>query len=499
MSRTLIKKRGPVEVYFILYLAALILILPDLHNDKKGNKDAFDETSAGFIINPVKPSLSCRLYIDSSGVRISEFDAENTIHYSGAVKNVKMLFTITDEETNNSIMLETDKDYESSDFNITHNLDNNLVKFYWKPPIYERRNKNYIVNVTARANPTNLSDSLLEKTGSSTLPTIVKKAQFRLAVYVNRPGNVIYLPSDNVDLVADSAKANSTKADLRTNSEFYTGDMSLYTVHSPLRSIANQQWENRIIVIGLNPQKDLAELPELAVSGAGNAYISGITANEIKLSGTTPSSGRTNVKLKLTRKYDKREVMTDFSIIPEPLFKPDYDAEMYPDNTYTIDPKLPSLPGQDVKVVLTVDNNIILTSRQGSTFEYTPNADLIDKTVSIERYVNGKKIGQTYPIKIMPLPPPSIANFNEKSARLITFEIVSQGLYRGEKNLVTDIEIIGNAKWQEYFPNIQSDNLKRNSNKQFFMLTPLKDDQPFRFRARAVDKRGKKSEYFIYD
>lgn len=496
MSRKLIKKRGPVEIYFILYLAALVMILPDIKDNVEGKDNLFDEGSVTFHLNPVKPSLTCRLFIDSTGVRISEFDAENTIHYSGNVKNVQMEFTITDEETSNSVMLETDKDYETSDFNLYHNPENNLVKFYWKPPIYERRNKNYIVKITAKANPVDFTDSITAITPTSEQPMIIKRSQFRLAVYVNRAGTVVYVPGGD-DLAKGTGGRDSIRQSPSLEREFLIGDMSLYPVYSPLRVIANQQWENRIIVIGLNPQRDLSELPEITVTG-GEAYISGISPNEIKLSGTTPSSGRMNVKIKLKRKYDMKEVSADFSVVPEPLFKPEYDAEMYPGNPYTIDPKLPALIGQDVKAVIMLDNRTLVTSRHGSKFEFSPDISDTGKIVSLERFVNNKRIGQTYPIKILPFPAPSIININEKSAKIITIETICYGIVRGEKNIISDIEIIGNAKWQEYFPNIISEAAK-SSYKQFFMLTPLKDDQPFRFRVRAVDKRGKKSDFFVYE
>ncbi len=497
MSRKLIKKRGPVEIYFILYLAALILLIPDKNENIPENDAESEAAIVPFYINPVKPSLTCRLYIDSSGVRISDFDSENTIHYSGSVKDVKMRFTVIDEETNNSIVLKTDEDTRSGDFSLYHNSDNNLVKFFWKPPIYERKNKNYIVNITAYADPSNIDNSL-HGTSDERVPSIVKRAQFRLAVYINRPGKIVYLQSDQDSLSAGLSEKPESVFPMGFSS-VQTGEMSMYPVHSPLRAVTNQQWENRIIVIGLNPQTDLAELPEPEVSGNGTAYISGIGPNEIKLSGTAPISGNMRVKLKLTRKYDRRDVSADFSVVPSPIFKPEFTSEMYPGNTYLIDPKLPQLPGQDVKAELkSQEGSILVSSRQGAKMEFSPSESDTGSVLLLERFVNNQKIGQTYSMKVLPLPPPVITGIEEKGERLVTITTKSFGFYKGEKNLIQDVELSGNAKWQEYFPNrstVTDDNVHR----QHFMISPKNGSGQFRFRLRIIDKRGKKSEYILYE
>ena len=95
------RKRRLVEIYFILYLSALLFLLPD------GKKDDVDSIGTGiqiyqpsFNLIPEKNTLICRVVLDSAGPRIMYLDSVNTIFYTGDVEDVNFEFTVEDQTIN---------------------------------------------------------------------------------------------------------------------------------------------------------------------------------------------------------------------------------------------------------------------------------------------------------------------------------------------------------------------------------------------------------------
>jgi hypothetical protein len=74
------KRRG-TEIYFVLYLSALILLLPG--KQEKKSSDAVDAITAifqqSFSLLPEKNSLLSKITTDSTGATILQLDTSNVL------------------------------------------------------------------------------------------------------------------------------------------------------------------------------------------------------------------------------------------------------------------------------------------------------------------------------------------------------------------------------------------------------------------------------------
>ena len=87
------KKRNKVEIYFILYLAALILILPE---SKKNEEQAEEKENIGLSLIPEKSVLNLRLLKKDGQNNIIRFDSVNKIYFNGKFDNIDFTYTIND-------------------------------------------------------------------------------------------------------------------------------------------------------------------------------------------------------------------------------------------------------------------------------------------------------------------------------------------------------------------------------------------------------------------
>ena len=177
-----LRKRRTVEIYFVLYLAALILLLPT-HNEEQAETERKRNSNFQFPISiyPDKNILQCKLMFDSSSNKVVSLDSSNTIYLAGNAVDVQYEFTIEDQSLNQQITLNSNSNPFSKFFSITQNSEKQTAVFKWSPPLNERLNKVYLVKVTAFVK---IKDS--ENINSKELKQIEVKTQFSLNInYLN--------------------------------------------------------------------------------------------------------------------------------------------------------------------------------------------------------------------------------------------------------------------------------------------------------------------------
>ena len=189
-------KRRTIEIYFILYLAALIFLLPDGSEVfRTGKGTGIKVFQPEFVLLPDKTTLTCRAIFDSSGTKIISLDSVNTIFYSGDVEDVKFDFIVEDQTLKNSLTLNSESKPTTKFFRIEEHRDKQAAFFYWTPPTHDQFSKIYLVKVIATAKtkkPDPNVNSQIEKKNEG---KIVKfTTQFSLFVmYANdQGGNPIF-------------------------------------------------------------------------------------------------------------------------------------------------------------------------------------------------------------------------------------------------------------------------------------------------------------------
>jgi hypothetical protein len=113
-------KRKSIEIYFILYLAALVILVP---SQKEKNSEmptvAINKMDFPFVIKAEKPMLICKISTDVYGNKIIEVDSLNYIWDIGDVKDVRYEFVIEDQTLNHSVRLSNNLSNQNKFFRFT--------------------------------------------------------------------------------------------------------------------------------------------------------------------------------------------------------------------------------------------------------------------------------------------------------------------------------------------------------------------------------------------
>ncbi len=490
MSSKPIHRKRTVEIYFILYLASLLFLLPDGKNkdSHKGSGDRFI-AELPFNIYPEKTNLTARLHSDSLGIKILTLDSCNNIFYSGEVKNVKYEFTVYDAMMKQSLQIRPD--IGTKYYRIIENTKNKSVAFYWEPTQNEQGNKSYIVQVSATAEPMNGATNILYQA----------KTQFSLNILLNDKKNIGRC--ENLSSNPNTFDYNAFIDSLRRAETIritQTGDFDLSPEKELIQQLAYQKWVNTINVYNIDLFKELKSKPQIIVSGDANQRYkdvnSEISRDRIVLSGATPPSGRVTVKVVLDRKADSKQKSISFSVKPVPYESAQFERTMYANKSYTIDPKFPLLE-KETRAELKLGNQIIAKSPQGTKFQFTPDKNMIGKSLELERYIDNSLIPEENRILIADYPLPEIISIQEISSTEVEVKTKTYGSIGNEKNIVTNFEINGNANCRELVGRMD-ESKDSFSRIQAFRFTAKKSGLPLEFTITVVDKSGKKSRSRSY-
>lgn len=483
MPNSFFNRRKTVEIYFVLYLAALMLLIPDLKEKNINVNEKISDNSL-FRIFPEKNVLNTRVSVDSLGMKVISSDSVNLIYYSGNIKNIEFEFQVENKSLNQVININSANNILDV-FKFREVPELKAVFFIWKPPILDRRN--YIFNVKVNAN------AIVEYYDKNTKTNIYRKlyssTQFSLVVsyFDNQTGlPLLAVQRDTVTIPGFNSGIN--------NQFFNTGEILFDFKEKKVNSLPSEEWSNTANIYGLNLEKELSGKPEIKVintpeNNSGSAYIKQYSNNSIVLAGKTPQYGNTRVKIKLLRKSDQSSVEGEFVVYPIPVTDPSFPSVIYPNQSYNIDPNLPEINNKNMFVKISLDNKIFYSSNNSNSFNFSVEDNLINKTIYFERFINGVLYGKSYPIQVKAYPSPQIARIQKISSKVAKVIINSFGYFEGTENYVKNIDLNGNAT---YSLTVGQSSFNR-SNLMFTQIyeVRVKDESlPFEFKIRAADLRG---------
>lgn len=493
------RKKKIVEIYFILYLAALVLLIPG----KENGINTGDNLSSSqrifqlpFSLKPEKNTLNATVKLDSNGFSIISIDSTNTVFYTGQVKGIKFDVSVEDRNTRQFLILDNQKQGESDFFKYTTDEATQSLKFYWDPPFYDKKSKTYVVKIEAQAISTDpLSAGLI----------VEDRIQFSLNLnYITDYNSSLLLAVESNDTLTDEAANPQDIANSRLLLMAQT-NLFLSPREEVVKSIAYTQWENEISIFGLDPKFDLRRDPELKIIRepdnkiGGSAKIAGFTGTGLLIKGETPGYGVMKVQIALIRHADGKEAIREFRVQPQLIEDPKFEQTLYPDIRYTFDPKLPIISGQKTYSILkSSDGKTLASNESGSAFAFTPSISDTGKTLYFERYVDKNLIGQRHTIRVMMYPNPEIVRVSETAKNTVRIFTNCYGIVKNRENYISSIDVLsGNVKVREII-GAQKNDEGTFLFKQVFELTPSNSSSEFSFKIRAIASNGQKSEIFSY-
>jgi hypothetical protein len=282
-------------------------------------------------------------------------------------------------------------------------------------------------------------------------------------------------------------------------------EFTLQPQQAKMEVMAYQEWRTKIFVQGIYTPNDYAEKPIVNVvyrnkDMSGTASLMDYRQGEIIVGGVAPASNAMTVKVTSKRRYDNKEVTTEFIVDPKKLNDPIIPNFMYPFTLYKFNPEMPTSNNLDARAILKNSQRILEDNQQGKPFTFKPDIEDTGSVVYFERLINGKLIGKSYSIRIRSFDPPQIIGKTNKEGQVEVF-VRSFGKHDGKPNSCKIIFAEGTAMNVIAAQDNRADfDAKDGFNtNQKFSIRPKDKSKPFSAMVHAVDKYGKLSEPVFID
>lgn len=515
------RRRGS-EIYFVLYLSALILLLPG--KQEKKSSEALDAITAlfqqSFSLLPEKNSLLSRISTDSTGASILQLDTSNVLLLTGNVSDISFE-CIVEDQNNDEVIQVASK--EGEHFSIVYDSTKKLVFFSWHPPISMlsalNRSLSYVVTVKAKAKPfISGKNPELQQLLKSTDATLQTEARFSISILTEglgeAPPKIVYMPAETTftrmilqppQIQQQPAPAIADANGQKFGVPVIEQEFTLQPQQAKMEVMAYQEWRTKIFVQGIYTPNDYAEKPIVNVvyrnkDISGTANLLDYRQGEIIVGGVAPASNAMTVKVTSKRRYDNKVVTTEFIVDPKKLNDPIIPNFMYPFTLYKFNPEMPTSNNLDARAILKNSQRILEDNQQGKPFTFKPDIEDTGTVVYFERLINGKPIGKSYSIRIRSFDPPQIIGKTNKEGQVEVF-VRSFGKHDGKPNSCkiifaegTAMNVIGAQDNRADFD--AKDGFNTN---QKFSIRPKDKSKPFSAMVHAVDKYGKISEPIFID
>ncbi|MCU0329678.1 MAG: hypothetical protein MUC47_01720 [Candidatus Kapabacteria bacterium] len=476
-----LRRRRKVEIYFVLYLAALVLLMPDSREAILGAGSGADDMRLD--LQPERLRLVCRFAKDTSGaVGISSMDTVNVIRYFGTTADVDVEAVVEDVETGYRIPL---AEGESTGlFSLSTDPSRSAIRFVWRPMTLEPVGRTFRVTIAATAQASNGNANGLARLSAST--------QFVLSTVVDdRPADRTLIRIESVvDTVYVQQQSGSAPSD-RLPDEFWVEPAQVRIIQ-----LAGTRWSNRLVVSGADLRRDLVALPVARSSDARTAntitVVPGPQDRQATVEGIMPQSGTAAVEVSIKRR-DGQERTVRFSLESRQLAPLKVPSVLYPEIAYEIESRLPELSGQTVSIAMADGDRWRVPPTTDSVLRFTPQWSDTGRSYVVKRFVDGSQVS-TDAVRVRSFDAPEIVEVSrlaDGDARRIVVR------FHGRKENRPTLEVLeGNAAVRKRYGDLRAANRAERptiSWIEVFDVEAADRSKPFTFRLQAVDRRGARS------
>jgi hypothetical protein len=381
------------------------------------------------------------------------------------------------------------------------------------------RSLSYVVTVKAKAKPfISGKNPELQQLLKSTDATLQTEARFSISILTEglgeAPPKIVYMPAETTftrmilqppQIQQQPAPAIADANGQKFGVPVIEQEFTLQPQQAKMEVMAYQEWRTKIFVQGIYTPNDYAEKPIVSVvyrnkDMSGTASLMDYRQGEIIVGGVAPASNAMTVKVTSKRRYDNKEVTTEFIVDPKKLNDPIIPNFMYPFTLYKFNPEMPTSNNLDARAILKNSQRILEDNQQGKPFTFKPDIEDTGSVVYFERLINGKLIGKSYSIRIRSFDPPQIIGKTNKEGQVEVF-VRSFGKHDGKPNSCKIIFAEGTAMNVIAAQDNRADfDAKDGFNtNQKFSIRPKDKSKPFSAMVHAVDKYGKLSEPVFID
>ncbi len=489
------RKRRRVEIYFVLYLVALVLLMPDRIDPMQDAVDTQAIVNARLEFSPDRMRLTCKLQRDSaSGMRVVSLDSLNVIRYTGTVSDLELSARIEEVETGQVLTVQPGNS-PTPLFALEHQPQRNAVVFRWNPSLDQASVRTYRVTISGSGVPVRTRGA--NSGDYDEIPTGLRmtgSTQFVLTTEVDDASapTVITIAGGRDTLVLRDTTS-------RTAAAQSLGEFWIEPARDVIATVSQRQWTNRLSIGGADPARDLVGLPTVRVIGEQIGDVQRTTDQRtILLSGRAPRTGSVTVEVRVVRR-DGQTKTASFVVTAHAMLPAKVPDVIYPGVDYVIDPRLPSI--ENVRAVIR-DGEREIASVTESVLRLRVAARDTGRTLTFERTVDGVRDGAPEAIQVRNFPAPTIRSVNRGSDSRTKVVVVQ--FYSGDRSVNRPrLRILdGNATdVKRLAGNLRASSSERPTVSwlETFEVTQRDPARPFTFRLQAFDDRGIQSAQWIED
>lgn len=488
------RKRRRVEIYFVLYLVALVLLMPDRMDHQDATVDTQAIVNARLEFSPDRMRLTCRVERDSAGVmRIMSLDSLNVIRYTGTVTDLEVSARIEEVETGQVLTVQPGNS-PTPLFSLIHEPQRNAVVFHWNPTGEQAVMRTYRVTISGSGVPVRTSGA--NSGDADEIPTGLRmtgSTQFVLTTQVDdeqAPTIITVAGGRDTLVLRDTSRLGGAAA---------LGEFWVEPARDIIATVSQRQWSNRVSIGGADPSRDLVGLPVVRVIGEQIGDVQRTTDQRtILLTGKAPRAGSCTIEVRVTRR-DGQTRTTSFVVNATAMPSVNAPDVVFPGVEYVIDPRLPSI--ENVRAVIR-DGEREIAGTTESVLRVRFAARDTGRSLVFERYVDGVREGAPQTILVKNFPPPTIRSVDRgsdarKKIIVVQFYAADRSTNRPRLRILD-----GNAAdVKRLAGNLRAASSERPAVSwlETFEVTQRDASRPFTFRVQAFDDRGASSMPWVED
>lgn len=478
------RQRRRIEIYFVLYLVALVLLMPDASEQGTGAGTVMIDRRLRLELRPDRLNLSCEVQRDTAGqLRLVQIDSVNIIHIAGDVRNVSLRARIEDDRTGQVTMIEATPAGQGGApalFELIPQPERQAVAFYWRPYVADITEHKFRVTIFGSAEPVGSQEGALPAG-----LRISGSTQFVVETHVVQQQPNMELKGTIIDtvLMAPAPLASSTPVGRGT---FWVAPAS-----TTIRTTPSALWTNRLSFGGADPVRDLRSLPRVRVSSQGVAVERFFDSLQqvVILRGRAPASGSYTVTV-IAERDDGQTTETQFDVEAVRVERLQLPKVVYAGSSYQLNTKLPDVNG--ARAVVRVNGEVVATTSE-NVIQFSVPRTSVGATLSVERLIGNDRVDAPVTQTIAALPAPEIRDVRTAASGSVKRVVV---LFYGDRNRdrpTLDV-VSGNAQRpQKLFGNLRPANPDDPNGIAWieeFDIKRSSGDAPFHFVIRAKDGRG---------
>ncbi|HVZ38495.1 MAG TPA: hypothetical protein VHI13_04405 [Candidatus Kapabacteria bacterium] len=488
------RRRVSIEIYFVLYLSAIILLLGTTPSQHASREEGLEDVIRHLLASDfrVKAEKAALVYsvipagagVDTTGAMLKR-DSINTVTALGTFSSVR--FSIVSIEDSAS-----GKPVPTGRATLLAGGDRSAI-FQWAPSATDH-DAVYRITVAGTATPLppeNLRPELRDRVNEilQRNGTVSDTVTFTITVFALRDMASIPRVVQQQTMLAARNDSQAPTASVPPSAlvppAFAGGPFQLSASQTLLPMPAGSTWSNQINLSGPGSFNDMT----LETKGAPTR-IAEQSATRLMLTGTTPAAGTSQeITLTATRKSDGQRVSVSFgvrSVAPDPI------ATLLPSTllagqSYALNFTPAGIESRRVAVEVTDnDRTVVDRSEYRSSMRYVaPESG----KVKFARYLDGQLVDQTT-VDVRPLPAPSVLRppTTARDAQEVRITTITYGTLNGQPNRGVLKIKSGNAEE----PTIESEDADEQTKqiRQVWRVHRRDRQNEFRFRMYVIDQRG---------